>query len=89
MSSLSALERINFAYRLQERNPELSYCILEERHKIGGTWSLFKYPGQLKSVEALLQKPPLTLKPFRRPICSPSGSHGGHGQRSTRSRTAH
>ncbi|XP_051191260.1 uncharacterized protein [Lolium perenne] len=36
---------INFAYRLQERNPELSYCILEGRHQVGGTWSLFQYPG--------------------------------------------
>ncbi|KAJ6445241.1 hypothetical protein O9K51_03647 [Purpureocillium lavendulum] len=36
---------INFAYRLQERHPDLKYCILEGRHEIGGTWSLFKYPG--------------------------------------------
>lgn len=33
------------AYRLQERCPKLSYCILEGRHEIGGTWSLFQYPG--------------------------------------------
>ncbi|KAK3067281.1 hypothetical protein LTR53_015934 [Teratosphaeriaceae sp. CCFEE 6253] len=36
---------INFAYRLQERLPGLSYTILENRHELGGTWSLFKYPG--------------------------------------------
>ncbi|KAE8358445.1 hypothetical protein BDV27DRAFT_169422 [Aspergillus caelatus] len=36
---------INFAYRLQESHPDLSYCVLEERHEIGGTWSLFQYPG--------------------------------------------
>ncbi|KAK5133084.1 hypothetical protein LTR08_008194 [Meristemomyces frigidus] len=41
----AGISGINFAYRLQERNPELSYCILEGRHEIGGTWSLFKYPG--------------------------------------------
>ncbi|CAP97010.1 hypothetical protein E8E15_001170 [Penicillium rubens] len=41
----AGISGINFAYRLQERNPELSYCILEERHEIGGTWSLFRYPG--------------------------------------------
>ncbi|KAJ5825430.1 flavoprotein [Penicillium riverlandense] len=41
----AGISGINFAYRLQERNPELSYCILEGRHEIGGTWSLFQYPG--------------------------------------------
>ena len=41
----AGISGINFAYRLQERNPELSFCILEGRHEIGGTWSLFKYPG--------------------------------------------
>jgi cation diffusion facilitator CzcD-associated flavoprotein CzcO len=42
----AGISGINFAYRLQERNPELSYCILEGRHEIGGTWSLFQYPGE-------------------------------------------
>ncbi|KAG5926362.1 hypothetical protein E4U42_003396 [Claviceps africana] len=41
----AGISGINFAYRLQERNPGLSYCILEGRHEIGGTWSLFQYPG--------------------------------------------
>ncbi|KAK5122408.1 hypothetical protein LTR85_003992 [Meristemomyces frigidus] len=41
----AGISGINFAYRLQERNPELSFCILEGRHELGGTWSLFKYPG--------------------------------------------
>ncbi|EMC91333.1 hypothetical protein BAUCODRAFT_80118 [Baudoinia panamericana UAMH 10762] len=41
----AGISGINFAYRLQERNPELSYTILEGRHEMGGTWSLFKYPG--------------------------------------------
>ncbi|KAK6437562.1 hypothetical protein LTR95_006246 [Oleoguttula sp. CCFEE 5521] len=41
----AGISGINFAYRLQERNPHLSYIILEGRHEIGGTWSLFKYPG--------------------------------------------
>ncbi|KJX92970.1 flavin-binding monooxygenase like protein [Zymoseptoria brevis] len=36
---------INFGYRLQERLPNLTYTILEGRHELGGTWSLFKYPG--------------------------------------------
>jgi cation diffusion facilitator CzcD-associated flavoprotein CzcO len=41
----AGISGINAAYRLQERNPELSYIILEGRHEMGGTWSLFKYPG--------------------------------------------
>ncbi|RDA92085.1 hypothetical protein CP533_3590 [Ophiocordyceps camponoti-saundersi (nom. inval.)] len=36
---------INFAYRLREAHPELSFCILEARHELGGTWSVYKYPG--------------------------------------------
>lgn len=42
----AGISGINFAYRLQERHPNLSYVILEGRHEIGGTWSLFQYPGQ-------------------------------------------
>ena len=42
---LLGISGINFAYRLQERNPNLSFIILEDRHEIGGTWSLFQYPG--------------------------------------------
>ncbi|OQU98453.1 hypothetical protein CLAIMM_04239 isoform 2 [Cladophialophora immunda] len=41
----AGISGIAFAYRLQERNPDLTYCILEARHEIGGTWSLFQYPG--------------------------------------------
>ncbi|KAF7589129.1 hypothetical protein BBP40_004734 [Aspergillus hancockii] len=41
----AGISGISFAYRLQERNPNLHYCILEARHEIGGTWSLFQYPG--------------------------------------------
>ena len=44
-SRLLGISGINFAYRLQERNPNLNFIILEGRHEIGGTWSLFKYPG--------------------------------------------
>lgn len=42
----AGISGINFAYRLQERNPDLSYCIVDARHELGGTWSLFKYPGK-------------------------------------------
>jgi cation diffusion facilitator CzcD-associated flavoprotein CzcO len=38
---------IGFAYRLQERmGKDLKYCVLESRHELGGTWSLFQYPGR-------------------------------------------
>ncbi|KAJ3472643.1 hypothetical protein NLG97_g10823 [Lecanicillium saksenae] len=41
----AGISGISFAYRLKESNPNLSYVIIEARHEIGGTWSLFKYPG--------------------------------------------
>jgi cation diffusion facilitator CzcD-associated flavoprotein CzcO len=36
---------VNFAYRLQEQNPERNFTLLEARDAIGGTWDLFNYPG--------------------------------------------
>lgn len=36
---------INTSYRLQENFPNSTFAVLESRHEIGGTWSLFKYPG--------------------------------------------
>lgn len=42
----AGISGINFAYRIQERCPTLSYAILDARHEVGGTWSLFKYPGK-------------------------------------------
>jgi len=41
----AGISGINAAYRIQERCPNLTYKILEGRHEIGGTWSLFNYPG--------------------------------------------
>ncbi|KAI1804258.1 FAD/NAD(P)-binding domain-containing protein [Daldinia bambusicola] len=41
----AGLSGINAAYRLKTQLPECSYTILEARHEIGGTWSLFKFPG--------------------------------------------
>ncbi|OAL25597.1 hypothetical protein AYO20_10438 [Fonsecaea nubica] len=41
----AGISGINSAYRLQEGLPDFSYAILEARAEIGGTWSLFKYPG--------------------------------------------
>mgnify|MGYP005990132409 CR=1 FL=1 len=41
----AGLSGINAAYRVHERNPQLSYAILERRENLGGTWDLFRYPG--------------------------------------------
>lgn len=41
----AGLSGINSAYRIQSNFPGLTYCIIEAREEIGGTWSLFKYPG--------------------------------------------
>lgn len=41
----AGISGINFAYRLQTQLPHHTYCILESRHGIGGTWDFFKYPG--------------------------------------------
>ncbi|KAF9869924.1 hypothetical protein CkaCkLH20_12533 [Colletotrichum karsti] len=36
---------INAAYRFQEAFPLKPYAILESRNELGGTWSIFQYPG--------------------------------------------
>lgn len=41
----AGLSGIGAACHLQRKNPNKSYLILEAREEIGGTWSLFKYPG--------------------------------------------
>ncbi|GAB3024294.1 flavin-containing monooxygenase [Mycobacterium bourgelatii] len=41
----AGISGIGAAYRLTERNPNLTYTILERRAQIGGTWDLFRYPG--------------------------------------------
>lgn len=41
----AGISGIGAAYRIAERNPQLSYLILERRARIGGTWDLFRYPG--------------------------------------------
>lgn len=41
----AGISGINTAYHIQHRNPSLTYCILEARDNIGGTWDLFRYPG--------------------------------------------
>jgi cation diffusion facilitator CzcD-associated flavoprotein CzcO len=41
----AGISGIGAAYRMHERNPGLSYTILERRARLGGTWDLFRYPG--------------------------------------------
>jgi cation diffusion facilitator CzcD-associated flavoprotein CzcO len=41
----AGISGIGAAYRIHEKNPKLSYTVLERRAQIGGTWDLFRYPG--------------------------------------------
>ena len=41
----AGISGISAAYHLKTRRPETSFAILDSRSTIGGTWSLFKYPG--------------------------------------------
>ncbi|NVJ88331.1 MAG: NAD(P)/FAD-dependent oxidoreductase [Flavobacteriaceae bacterium] len=41
----AGLSGVGAACHLERKNPNKSYKILEARAEIGGTWSLFKYPG--------------------------------------------
>lgn len=41
----AGLSGIGAAYHLQTQHPGKRYAILESRTEIGGTWSLFQYPG--------------------------------------------
>ena len=41
----AGLSGIGAACHLKRKNPNKSFQVLEAREEIGGTWSLFKYPG--------------------------------------------
>lgn len=41
----AGLSGIGAACHLSRKNPDKSYLILETRTEVGGTWSLFQYPG--------------------------------------------
>jgi cation diffusion facilitator CzcD-associated flavoprotein CzcO len=41
----AGISGIGAAYRINEKNPQLTYTLLERRERIGGTWDLFRYPG--------------------------------------------
>jgi cation diffusion facilitator CzcD-associated flavoprotein CzcO len=41
----AGLSGIDAGYRLQTECPGKSFCILEAREAVGGTWDLFRFPG--------------------------------------------
>ena len=41
----SGISGIGSAFHLERKNKNKNYIVLESREEIGGTWSLFKYPG--------------------------------------------
>ncbi|KAF2736456.1 FAD/NAD(P)-binding domain-containing protein [Polyplosphaeria fusca] len=41
----AGISGVNAGYRIQTSLPDHTYTILEGRNELGGTWSLFKYPG--------------------------------------------
>ncbi len=41
----AGISGVGAAYRIHEKNPNLTYMVLERRARIGGTWDLFRYPG--------------------------------------------
>ncbi len=41
----AGLSGIGAAHHLQERHPQRTFALLEARAELGGTWSLFRYPG--------------------------------------------
>src|SRR4051794_23959683 len=41
----AGISGLDAAYRIRQRNPHVTYTILERRARIGGTWDLFRYPG--------------------------------------------
>ena len=41
----AGISGIGAAYRIHEKNPGLTYTVLERRERIGGTWDLHRYPG--------------------------------------------
>ncbi len=61
----AGISGIGAAYRIQERNPQLNYTILERRSRIGGTWDLFRYPGIRSDSDIFTLSFP--WEPWRRP----------------------
>jgi len=41
----AGLSGVNAAYRIQTELPAKTFCLLESRDQMGGTWDFWKYPG--------------------------------------------
>ena len=41
----AGLSGIGAAWHLGDQCPTKSYCVLEGRESMGGTWDIFRYPG--------------------------------------------
>ena len=61
----AGISGIGAAYRIHEKNPGLSYTVLERRARIGGTWDLFRYPGIRSDSDIFTLSFP--YEPWRRP----------------------
>jgi cation diffusion facilitator CzcD-associated flavoprotein CzcO len=61
----AGISGIGAAYRIHEKNPGLSYTVLERRGRIGGTWDLFRYPGIRSDSDIFTLSYP--YEPWRRP----------------------
>jgi cation diffusion facilitator CzcD-associated flavoprotein CzcO len=61
----AGISGIGAAYRINEKNPNLTYRVLERRARIGGTWDLFRYPGIRSDSDIFTLSFP--FEPWRRP----------------------
>jgi cation diffusion facilitator CzcD-associated flavoprotein CzcO len=61
----AGISGIGAAYRIHQKNPGMSYVMLERRERIGGTWDLFRYPGIRSDSDIFTLSFP--YEPWRRP----------------------
>ena len=64
---------IGAAYRINRRNPKLTYTILERRARLGGTWDVFRYPGVRSDSSVFTLSFP--FEPWTRPEYVAEGPH--------------
>jgi len=69
----AGISGIGAAYRLHQRNPQVTYRILERRTRIGGTWDLFRYPGIRSDSDIFTLSFP--YQPWERPENIADGDH--------------
>jgi cation diffusion facilitator CzcD-associated flavoprotein CzcO len=69
----AGISGIGAAYRIHERNPHLTYTVLERRARIGGTWDLFRYPGIRSDSDIFTLSFP--YEPWTRPEAVADGEH--------------